>query len=142
MTNPNPESTLTEKLSELRPIEELHKELILYVQTSGIETPERLLEPFILAESATTLDVNAIIFFVGEGVTVMKREGTEHVKIGGQELNAVIKRALKAGVRLLVCEESCDARGLGWRDIKKEALVLGAVTLNDLLIVADAVLSF
>ena len=49
---------------------------------------------------------------------------------------------LLSGVRLLVCEESCDARGLGWRDIRKEALVLGVVTLNDLLIVADAVLSF
>jgi predicted peroxiredoxin len=142
MTNPNLESTLKEKLSELRPIEELHKELILYVQTSGIETSERLLEPFILAETAISLDVNAIIFFVGEGITVMKREGTEHVKIGDQQLNTVIKRAVKAGVKLLVCEESCEARGIGWRDIKKEALVLGAITLNDLLIVADAVISF
>lgn len=36
---------------------------ILYIQTSGIDRPERLYAPFILATTASAMDINAEFFF-------------------------------------------------------------------------------
>lgn len=46
---------------------------ILYVQTSGVDTPERTYAPFILATTAIAMGVDATIFFLIKGVTVVKR---------------------------------------------------------------------
>jgi predicted peroxiredoxin len=46
---------------------------ILYVQTSGIDTPERLYAPFILASTAVSMDIEATVYFLIKGITVVKR---------------------------------------------------------------------
>jgi predicted peroxiredoxin len=53
---------------------------LLYVQTSGIDTPERLYSPFILAQTAKAMDIDAIIYFLGMGVTVLKKGNAEKIK--------------------------------------------------------------
>lgn len=119
------------------------KDKILYVQTSGVDTPERLYAPFTLAITAASTDVEAYLFFVGEGVTVVKKGEAEKIQIGDlPPLREVMLEAVKAGVNLLVCEESCKRYGLHWRDLYNKALPVGPVTLNDLLLTTDAALSF
>jgi len=44
---------------------------ILYIQTSGTDTPERLYAPFILATTAAAMDIDSEIFFLIKGVTVV-----------------------------------------------------------------------
>ncbi len=46
---------------------------MLYVQTSGIGTPERLYSPFVLALTAKAQDMDAIIYFLGQGLTIVKK---------------------------------------------------------------------
>ena len=46
---------------------------LLYVQTSGIDTPERLYSPFILAQTAKAMGIDATIYFLGTGITVVKK---------------------------------------------------------------------
>ena len=105
------------------------KEKILYVQTSGVDTPERLYAPFTLAITAASTDVEAYLFFVGEGVTVVKKGEAEKIQIGDlPPLREVMIEALEAGVSLLVCEESCKRYGPTWRDLYKKALPVGPVT--------------
>ncbi|MHA1754320.1 MAG: DsrE/DsrF/DrsH-like family protein, partial [Candidatus Odinarchaeia archaeon] len=41
---------------------------IVYVQTSGTDTPERLYAPFILAATAKSMGYDATIYFVIKGV--------------------------------------------------------------------------
>jgi predicted peroxiredoxin len=41
--------------------------MILYVQTSGTDTPERLYPPFVLAQTAKAMDLDAKIYFLGMG---------------------------------------------------------------------------
>lgn len=41
---------------------------ILYVQTSGTNTPQRLYSPFILAQTAVAMDIEPILYFLGEGI--------------------------------------------------------------------------
>ena len=119
------------------------EEKILYVQTSGVDSPERLYAPFTLAITAASTDVEAYLFFVGEGITVVKKGEAEKIQLGDlPSLKEVMIEAVEAGVKLLVCEESCKRYDLHWRDLYNKALPVGPVTLNDLLLTTDAALSF
>lgn len=119
------------------------KKRILYVQTSGIDTPERTYAPFILATTAVAMGVEATIYFLTKGVTIMKQGAADKVKLGSfPSLKEVIDQAVVAGVRLMVCEQSCMLLGLERGEFLESAVIVGAATLNDLLLDADAVLSF
>jgi len=116
---------------------------ILYVQTSGIDTPERLYAPFILASTAVSMDIEATVYFLIKGITVVKKGEAEKIKMGSfPSLKEVMDQALHVGVKLMVCEQSCQLLGLDCGDFENGANMVGAATLNDLLLEADAVLSF
>lgn len=116
---------------------------ILYVQTSGIDTPERLYSPFILAQTAKAMGIDAIIYFLGMGITVVKKGNAEKIKIGSfPSLREVIDQAVKAGVKLMVCEQSCQLINLSRGDFVPYAEIVGAATLNDLVLEADGTMWF
>jgi uncharacterized protein len=118
---------------------------IMYVQTSGTDTPERLYAPFILATTAKAMGVDATIYFLGKGVTTVMRGTAETIKLGTfPTVKEVMDQAAKEGVRMLVCGQSCQMLGLKGspEEFEDPAKVVGAATLNDLLLESDAVLSF
>jgi predicted peroxiredoxin len=116
---------------------------ILYVQTSGTDTPERLYAPFILGSTAAAMGIEATVYFVIKGVTVVKQGEAEKIKIGSfPTLKEVMDQALKAGVKLRVCEQSCSLLNLPRGSFVPEADIVGAATLNDLMLDSDAVISF
>ncbi|MGB9853541.1 MAG: DsrE family protein [Candidatus Bathyarchaeales archaeon] len=116
---------------------------ILYIQTSGVDTPERTYAPFILATTATMMGMDATIYFLIKGVTIVKKGEAEKIKIGGfPSLKEVMDQAVKAGVKLMVCEQSCMLLGVPRGDFTPEAKIVGAATLNDLVLNADAVVCF
>lgn len=116
---------------------------ILYVQTSGIDNPERAYAPFILATTAAMMDIDATVYFVIKGVTLVKKGEAEKIKMGTfPSLKEVMDQAVKAGVKLVVCEQSCGLLGIPRGDFTKGAKIVGAATLNDLSLSADAVLCF
>jgi len=118
---------------------------ILYVQTSGTDTPERLYAPFILATTAKAMGIDATVYFLGKGVTTVMKGNAEKIKLGTfPTVKQVMDQAAKEGVRMLVCGQSCQMLGLkGTPDeFEDPAKVVGAATLNDLLLDHDAVLSF
>ncbi|MGA9099799.1 MAG: DsrE family protein [Methanotrichaceae archaeon] len=116
---------------------------ILYVQTSGLDTPERLYAPFILAMTAKAMDVDASIFFMIKGITVMKKGEAEKVKIGSfPSLKDVMEQAINVGVKMYICEQSTQLLGIPRGDFIPAATIAGAGTLNDLALDARAVISF
>jgi predicted peroxiredoxin len=116
---------------------------LLYVQTSGIDTPERLYSPFILAQTAKAMDIDAIIYFLGMGVTVLKKGNAEKIKMGAfPSLKEVMDQAVKAGVKIMVCEQSCKLINLNSGDFIPSAEIVGAATLNDLVLEADGTMWF
>lgn len=124
-------------------MDEAQRKRILYVQTSGVDTPERLYAPFILGSTAAAMDIEATVYFLIKGITVVKRGEAEKIKLGSfPTLREVMDQAVRAGVRLLVCEQSCQLLGLDRGDFAEAASVVGAATLNDLLLESDAVLTF
>jgi len=119
------------------------KKKILYVQTSGVDNPERAYAPFILATTAAMMNVDATVYFVIKGITLVKKGEAEKIKMGSfPSLKEVMDQAVKAGVKLMVCEQSCGLLRIPRGDFTKEANVVGAATLNDLALNADAVLCF
>ncbi|HEX9907853.1 MAG TPA: DsrE family protein [Thermoplasmata archaeon] len=118
---------------------------ILYVQTSGTDAPERLYAPFILATTARAMGVEATVYFLGKGVTVVMKGNAEKIKLGSfPTVKQVMDQAAKEGVRMLVCGQSCQMLGLKGSpdEFEDPAKVVGAATLNDLVLDYDAVLSF
>ena len=119
------------------------KKKIMYVQTSGLNTPERLYSPFVLAATAKSTDLDAIIYFLGMGITVVKKGAAETVKAGAfPPLSEMMKQAIDAGVELMVCEQSTQLLDMDRGDFVPEAKVVGAATLNDLVLECDGVMWF
>ncbi|MEM1995181.1 MAG: DsrE/DsrF/DrsH-like family protein [Nitrososphaerales archaeon] len=116
---------------------------MLYVQTSGVDTPERLYAPLILAATAAATDIDATVYFVIKGVTALKKGEAEKIKIGNfPALKEVLDQALKSGVKIMACERSCQLLGIPRDEILSEAKLVGAATLNDLVLEADGVQYF
>jgi len=119
------------------------KKKILYVVTSGVDTPERTYAPFILATTAVVMGIEATIYFLIKGVTIVKKGEAEKIKLGSfPSLKEIIDQAIAAGVKLEVCEQSCKLLGLERGGFIDAAEIVGAATLNDRLLDADAVLTF
>jgi predicted peroxiredoxin len=119
------------------------KKKMLYVQSSGTDTPERAYAPFILATTAASMDLDATVYFLIKGVTLVKKGEAEKIKMGTfPSLKEVMDQALKAGVKFKVCEQSCSLLGIPRGDFVEAANIVGAATLNDLVLEADAVLCF
>lgn len=119
------------------------KKKILYVQTSGTDNPERAYAPFILASTASMMNIDATVYFVIKGITLVKKGEAEKIKLGTfPSLKEVMDQATKAGVKFVVCEQSCGLLGIPRGEFVKEASIVGAATLNDLALSADAVLCF
>ncbi len=116
---------------------------LLYVQTSGIDTPERLYAPFILAMTAKAMGDDATIYFVIKGVTVVKKGNAEKIKIGNfPSLKEVMDQAMQSGVEMMVCDRSSELLGIDKGEIVEGVKIVGAATLNQLVLEADGVLYF
>jgi len=119
------------------------KKHLLYVQTSGVDTPKRLYSPFVLGMTAKAMDIDATVYFLGLGVTVVKKGVAETVKEGNfPTVKEIMDQAIAAGVKLLVCEQSTQLLSLDRGDFIPEAKVVGAATLNDLVLDADGTMWF
>jgi hypothetical protein len=119
------------------------KKKLLYVQTSGVDTPKRLYAPFVLGMTAKAMDIDATVYFLGLGITVVKKGMAETVKEGNfPTVKEIMDQAIAAGVKLLVCEQSTQLLNLDRGEFIPEAKIVGAATLNDLALDADATMWF
>jgi predicted peroxiredoxin len=123
----------------------MSKKKLLYVQTSGINTPQRLYSPFILAQTAIAMDIEPILYFLGEGITVVVKGNAEKIKMGNfPSLKEVMDKTAEMGIKMLICQQSMQVFG---QDLKPENFVdyskiVGAATLNDLVLDVDGTMWF
>jgi predicted peroxiredoxin len=114
---------------------------ILYVQTS--DDPERQYSPLILAQTAKAMDIEAKVYYLGQGLRILKPGAAEKVKIGSfPSLFEMIQKTLDLGIEILVCEASKQM--LGWEkvDLIPGVKIVGAATLNDLALEAKTAMWF
>ena len=118
---------------------------ILYVQTSGPDTPERLYSPFVLATTARAMNIEATIYFLAKGILSVKKGEPQKIKMGSfPDLKEVMDQATDAGVVILICAQSAQLWGgrATPEEFEQPSRIVGAATLNDLALEADAVLTF
>ncbi|MHA1291801.1 MAG: DsrE family protein [Promethearchaeota archaeon] len=117
------------------------EKIILYVQTS--DSPERQYSPLVLAQTAKAMDIKPIIYYLGTALKILKPGEAEKIKIGNfPSVKEMIDKTLGFGIEILVCEAS--KRMLGWEkvDLIPGVKIVGAATLNDLALDADATMWF
>ncbi len=123
----------------------MQKKKILYVQTSGINTPQRLYSPFILAQTAVAMDIEPTLYFLGEGITVVVKGNAEKIKMGNfPSLKEVLDKTAEMGIKMLICQQSMQVFGQNIKpeDFVDSSKVVGAATLNDLVLDADGTMWF
>jgi uncharacterized protein len=114
---------------------------ILYVQTSN--APERQYSPLVLAQSAKAMGLDAAVYYLGMGLTVLKPGEAEKMQLGSfPSVAEMLQKALDMGVTVYVCEASKQM--LGWESVEliDGVKIVGAATLNDLVLDADATMYF
>ena len=114
---------------------------ILYVQTS--DDPERQYSPLVLAQSAKAMDIDAKVYYLGQGLRILKKGEAEKIKVGDfPNVAEMIKKTIEMGIPVYVCEAS--KRMLGWEEVELDSdlKIVGAATLNDLALEADATMWF
>lgn len=120
---------------------------ILYVQTHGVDMPERSATPFYLAAAGAAMDAEVGIYFTMNGPTLLQKGVPETLIVpkkggGGRELAYFIKQALDIGVHLYVCQPSLDLHGLTMKDMIEGVEMIGGAAFNDMALNADAVIAF
>lgn len=117
---------------------------ILYVQTSGVESPGRSATVFFLAASAAAMDVEVGIYFTQTGPTLLQRGTPETLRIkpGGATLSHFMDQARDLGVRFYVCQPSLDLNDLKMEDLIDGVEMIGGAAFNDMALESDRVICF
>ena len=114
---------------------------ILYVQTSN--QPERQYSPLVLAQSAKAMGLDAAVYYLGMGLTVLKPGAAEAMQLGSfPSVAEMLQKTLDMGITVYVCEASKQMLGWDTVELIEGAKVVGAATLNDLALDASATICF
>jgi len=114
---------------------------LLFVQTS--DNPERQYSPLVLAQSAKAMDVDAEVYYLGQGLKVLTSGAAEKIKLGNfPSVLEMINKTLELEIPIYVCEASRQM--LGWEEVEliPGLKIVGAATLNDLVLEADGTMWF
>lgn len=114
---------------------------ILYIQTS--DDPERQYSPLVMAQTAKAMDIEAKVYYLGQGLRTLAPGAAEKIKLGSfPSVSEMIQQTLDMGIEILVCEASKQM--LGWEkiDLIPGVKIVGAATLNDLALEAKTTMWF
>ncbi len=117
------------------------KNSILYVQTT--DAPERQYSPLVLAQTAKAMNIDAKVYYLGTGLRVLDPEKAKQIKIGDfPSIYDLIKQLLDSGVEFYACEASKQMLGESNIELIPGVKIVGAATLNDLVLDAGATMWF
>ncbi|MFW9848183.1 MAG: DsrE family protein [Candidatus Thorarchaeota archaeon] len=114
---------------------------ILFVQTS--DDPERQYSPIVLAQAAKAMDIEAKLYYLGQGLRILKDGAADKIQVGNfPSVGEMLKKTIEMGIPIYVCEASKQM--LGWEKVELDPdfKIVGAATLNDLTLEADRTMWF
>ena len=117
------------------------EKIILYVLTT--DTPEKQYSPLVLAQTAKMMDIKPIVYYLGTGLKILKSGEAEKIQLGSfPSVAEMLKKTIEMGIDIYVCEASKQM--LGWEKVEliPGVKIVGAATLNDLVLDADATMWF
>lgn len=114
----------------------------LYFATHAGEDPERAAMPFVLANAALALDIQAVVCLQGNGVHLAQKGYTEKMRHPGAftSLSELINTFTELGGKLLVCGPCLKERNIDEKsDLIDGAEITAAGALNLLAMECKAV---
>ena len=119
------------------------KEKIIYLATHGAEDPERASLPFVLANAALVMEVEAVVGLQGASVFLAKKGMLEHVHSAGfAPLKQLVDSFLELGGRLLVCVPCIQERKIDLEDLIDNAVPTAGGALTEEILSANATLVY
>ncbi len=119
------------------------KEKIVYIVTHGAEDPERASFPFMLANAAQAMEVEAVVALQGTAVFLAKKGYLEHVNAAGlPALKGLVENFLGEGGKLLVCVPCIRERKIEEADLLEGAIPTAAASLTQEILSANATLVY
>jgi predicted peroxiredoxin len=119
------------------------KEKIVYIVTHAGEDPERASLPFVLANAAQAMEVEAVVALQGTGVYLAKKGYFEHVFAAGlPSLQNLISNFLAEGGKLMVCVPCIRERKIDESDLIQGAMPTAAAGLTQEILSANATLVY
>jgi len=119
---------------------------ILYVQTTGVEAPERSATVFFLSTAAAAMDIEVGIYFTQFAPTLLQKGVAEQLRIKkgsmGQTLRHFIDQAVDVGVKFYVCQPSLDLNDLKIEELIDGVEMIGGAAFNDMALEAERVICF
>ena len=115
--------------------------MILYVQMSN--APERQYSPLVLAQSAKAMGLEAAVYYLGMGLTVLRPGEAEKMQLGSfPSVAEMLRKTMDMGITVYVCEASKQMLGWDTVELIDGVKIVGAATLNDLALDAGSTMWF
>jgi hypothetical protein len=97
----------------------------------------------VLAQSAKAMGLEPIVYYLGMGLTVLKPGEAEKMQLGSfPSVAEMLQKTLDMGITVYVCEASKQMLGWDTVELIPGVKIVGAATLNDLALDADATMWF
>jgi len=118
-------------------------EKIVYIATHGGENPEKASLPFVLANAALAMDVEAVVALQATAVTLAKEGCLQHIFAAGlPPLKELVDAFLEQGGRIMVCVPCIRERKLDESELIEGVEMMAAAKLTQELLTADATLVY
>jgi predicted peroxiredoxin len=118
-----------------------NEKFILYVQTTDL--PEKQYSPLVLAQTAKMTDLKPIIYYLGTGIKILMPGEADNIKLGNfPSVGDMIKKTIDMGIEIYACEASKQMLGLEKISLIKDIKIVGAATLNDLVLDSSGTMWF
>jgi uncharacterized protein involved in oxidation of intracellular sulfur len=119
------------------------KEKILYVVTHGADDPERATLPFVHANGALAMEVEAVVVLMGPAVMLARKGCMNHVFAGGMPpLKKLVDDFLAQGGKLYLCTPCIQFRQIDKSELIEEAQPIAAAVFTEEVLSANAVLNY
>jgi len=118
-------------------------EKIVYIATCAGEHPEKASLPFVLANAALAMDIEAVVILQGTGVYLAKKGYLDNVFAAGlPPLKELVMSFLELGGKLLVCVPCIKERKIDVSDLIEGAKPSAAAVVTDELLTSKAQLVY
>jgi predicted peroxiredoxin len=109
-------------------------EELLVITKLGPEEPEKLLMPFIVANTALAMDIPVTMFFMASAVELAVKGKAEQIpKLESMpELPSLLKSIIELGADIQLCGPCSNHRGITPDQLIENAVIGGAAGLVDL----------
>jgi uncharacterized protein involved in oxidation of intracellular sulfur len=120
------------------------QEKILYMCTYGEDRPEKAHIPFVLANAALAMDINATIVLQGDGVNIAKKGFVDTMPPGGgfPPMRELLDNFLNGGGKIWVCGPCIKNRNIPESELVDGSEITAAGSVNLEAIESDAVFVF